>query len=331
MFAFDHILLARDYSPGSEAGLRVALRLATLFDADVHVLHVDVGERGWGAAAGDTAAGLGDRLREGARELIEHDRQPGLPFDPGDVRMHQAVRKGEAVAPAVLRYAQEVSADLVVVGTHGRRGVRRMLLGSVAQEIVACSAVPVLTVRADTTVTDVMQRILVPVDFSERSQDALVAAKALAEAAGASLKVLHVIQETLHPSFFNTGAFSVYDLEPDIEERVKARLRELVEAAEGPDVPVSYSVLPGRAKREIVDFVARRSCDLVVMPTQGLTGLEHVLLGSVAEHVVRHAACPVLTLRMHRDEAACDDASEARHRAHSPHAEAPPPVSRQTA
>src|SRR5690606_34769986 len=115
-----------------------------------------------------------------------------------DVVVKRAVVRDVAAAPAILQYARDQEMDLVVMGTHGRRGLRRLFLGSVAEEVVRLSVCPVLTVHAGPIRSEALfGDILVPIDFSPHSKAALRAAASLAPELGASLDLLHVVEEPL--------------------------------------------------------------------------------------------------------------------------------------
>ena len=140
------------------------------------------------------------------------------------------------------------------------------------------------------------RRILCPVDFSATSAGALRAAAALARRFDAALTLLHVdavpgsaIPEALLPTPPALGA----DLTAPAD-RPLLEWKALAERLGAPRVAVTRSV--GTPAQEILALARREGCDLVVMGTNGRTGLGHLVLGSVAEVVVRHAACPVLTL-----------------------------------
>jgi nucleotide-binding universal stress UspA family protein len=179
--------------------------------------------------------------------------------------------------------------------------LRRLLLGSVAEEVVRLAPCPVLTVRGheddEGTAFKEVTTLLVPTDFSSHAGLALVHARELAALYDASIDLLHVIEEQLHPAFYNVGVTSIYDLQPDIEEKAARELKRFFEKADGPAVPVAYHVGHGHAAREIVTFATENRTSLVVMATHGLRGLEHFLLGSVADKVVRRAPAPVFTLK----------------------------------
>jgi universal stress protein A len=139
-------------------------------------------------------------------------------------------------------------------------------------------------------------RILVAIDFSECSRLALAYARTIADRFDAALHLVHVIEP---PSDSGPYALNLYAPPPPAIQRAlaqeaEARLQQLVPAGGAPTTP---AVVSGRPAEAILDYAARHGIDLIVMGTQGRTGLSHLFLGSVAEHVVRGAPCPVLTVR----------------------------------
>ncbi len=284
-----NILFAHDFSPGSNQALPYALDLAGRTGATLHLLYAEVLH---GRPIDP------DMDPPSQREKI----RTHLKKHAGDLPEQRVVRevvRDVAVAPALLRYAEEHDVDLIVMGTHGRRGVQRILIGSVAEEVVRRAACPVLTVRRQKTPPDAerIASILAPVDFSTHAREALRYARELAAFYEAPLTLLHVVEETLHPAFYGPRIGSVYDVHPDIEDRAIARLEGFYREAEGPDVETYFAARPGRAPRAISRYAEEEGHDLIVMATHGRTGLEHFLMGSVAEKVVRNAPCPVFTVK----------------------------------
>ncbi len=299
MLQLRHILLARDFSSVSDQALRYAVDVARRTGAALHVLYAEVlHEDPLTPVRPDASSSREDqirqRLRQGPGGELLTDAYP-------DLEVRERVERDVAAAPAILRYAADQDVDLIVLGTHGRRGVRRLLLGSVAEEVVRRADRPVLTVRQAGATEDgtlAIERILVPVDFSENAKEALRYAREVADLYGARIDLLHVIEENLHPAFYVGGVQSIYDVEPNIEEKALERLRAFyaeVAPDGGPEAQVH--VAPGRAARTIAQFAEEEGTDLIVMSTHGLTGLEHFLLGSVAEKVVRHVSVPVFTVK----------------------------------
>jgi nucleotide-binding universal stress UspA family protein len=139
------------------------------------------------------------------------------------------------------------------------------------------------------------RHILVPTDFSDHSNYALQVAIDLARQHGATLTLLHVA-ETLGPEYLTYGE-AVSQLQPDsYRQRLMDELRRtLLPPAAG--VPVEYLLAEGEPAVEIGRAARDHSCDLIVLGSHGRTGVRRLLMGSVAEHVVRYAACPVLTVK----------------------------------
>ncbi|HVC20230.1 MAG TPA: universal stress protein [Vicinamibacterales bacterium] len=142
-----------------------------------------------------------------------------------------------------------------------------------------------------------LKRILVPTDFSPTSEIAVKYARALAEAFGASLHLLHVLESPL----LQNVASEVYVPPPDFyeewERAVRERLDRVVPAAERGTLALSCDVRTGSPFVEIVQFAREQDIDLIVLGTHGRGAVAHMFLGSVAERVVRKAPCPVLTVR----------------------------------
>ena len=141
-----------------------------------------------------------------------------------------------------------------------------------------------------------LTKILVPVDFSDRSKKALRYAVAFAKQFGAGITLLHVLPLTTLPG----TEYEATDF-PALQEKLRAEAAEKLNAFSrdeiGASTPVQTLVEVGAAPREVTDVAARLEIDLIVISTHGYTGLKHVLLGSVAESIVRHAKCPVLVVR----------------------------------
>ncbi len=310
MLSINDIVVARDFSSVSDRALRHGLSLAARTGARLHVLHAEVLHDH--SASEDERPSPSEGVDELRAELKERGVFSAASID--EVTVLEAVRRDVAPAPAILRYAADEEVDLLMLGTHGRRGPSRILLGSVAEEVVRRARQPVLTVRGEedgpSSSAESIEQILVPVDFSDFSREALRHAREWAALYGAEIDVLHVIEETLHPAFYVGGVRSIYDAEPNIEQKVRQRLEAFVEATEGPDVNVRLHVGPGSAASAIAEFVEEQGIDLVCMSTHGRTGMERFFLGSVAEKVVRHVHCPVLTVKAFGTSLVSKDAEE---------------------
>ena len=288
------IVAALDFSPGSAAALVRAVDLAERSGAALHLLHADVLFRSSGDGAPDASpsAALRVRVERFAADVL------GLDGDAFD-RLGPEISVVRDITPpaAILRYTSGVDADLLVVGTHGRSGVARLLLGSVAEALVAAAPCPVLTVPRGASHVSPSDDVpvLVAVDFSERSRAALAAGHALAALFGAPVELVHVVRDAGPYPAFAPDVLSVSDVDPDETEVVRERLRRFAGAAT--DAPLAEChVAYGAPSRVIPTLAAARGAGVIVMGTHARTGLARIV-GSVAEATLRRAACPVLTLK----------------------------------
>ncbi len=138
-----------------------------------------------------------------------------------------------------------------------------------------------------------LKRILVPVDFSRTSIKALHYAVPIAKQFGARLSLLHVIE---FPNYCPDIGYMDFDAKV-IREDLAKRLRDLARRALPKDVEADTGVECGAGFDTIAAYAKKQKVDLIVLTTHGYTGLKHVLLGSTAERVIRHAPCPVLVVR----------------------------------
>ncbi len=194
----------------------------------------------------------------------------------------------------VLAAAEETGADLIVMGTHGRRGLSRLLMGSVTSHVILQSAVDVLIVKKPcTTCGGLYSSILVPFDASAQSRRSLERACALAKKDAAKVTLLYVIpryEEML--GFMRT---------PQIEKSLRGEAERILE--EGRALAQTFGIEPqleigeGPGGDEIAGIAGEKGHDLVVMGTSGWRGVDKALLGSTAERVIRDAPCPVLVVK----------------------------------
>jgi nucleotide-binding universal stress UspA family protein len=208
------------------------------------------------------------------------------------VRISQALLEGEADEALVL-LQREADADLLVVGSHGRSGVRWLLLGSVAERATRTSPRSVLVARRDSG-RDGFRHILVPTDFSDPSIAALDFALALA-APDATIEVMHCWQVVI-PGFLDWGgsAFELAEVREDVLASAERRGRELLRRYERAGIELDFSLVEQPPRQGIHRRLESGTCDLVALGSRGHRGVKRWLLGSVAESIARHAPCSVL-------------------------------------
>ncbi|MEM9556878.1 MAG: universal stress protein [Acidobacteriota bacterium] len=302
------ICMPTDFSETAETAFGHALALAERFGASLDVLHVSdlhtvvpYDEIHHEPSFDDVL----ERLEETSGSEMQRLLQKA---ESGDVMIREHQRRGISVAPTIIEFATDHDIDLLVLGAHGRRGLRRLLLGSVAEEVVQTAPCSVLTLRAGeaTATPQPWRRILVPFDFSSGARHALRAAKELAARDHAMLEVVHVIDTPIYPAVY--GLFGEPLPTPDFPRLVtgvEEHLATAVDAVGGPDVTVAVKAVAGTPADGVLSRADDTDPDLIVLATRGLTGVEHLLLGSVAEKIVRRSACPVWTVK------GADEADEA--------------------
>ena len=280
MSLYDLVLHPTDLSPSAGAAQPLAFELARR-GARLRLLCVD------GPLDG----------RPEAKSLRALKRYAGSAV--GEVET--SVVRDVSPAQGILRAATEQAVDLIVMGTHGSRGLSRLLLGSTAREVVQLAPCAVLTVRHGVEgrmtppLTDLA--ILAAVDFSEASIAALAEAARLARVLQARLDVVLVVEPP--PVYARYPTYGAHDApRPPFVERMQQDVQALRDevASEGTS-PGGAVVTWGKPAREIARVAEETGASLLVVGTHGRRGAERLLLGSVAETLVRTAPCPVLTIK----------------------------------
>jgi nucleotide-binding universal stress UspA family protein len=306
MIEIRSILCPTDFSEFSRHALDHALAIAKWYHSKITLLHVcsiapgPVYSPGIGIAPTSLLT-LEDRdaALAAMRRFAETEAGPDAPiaFD---------VAEGNP-ANEILDRARTRTSDLIVMGTHGRSGFERLLLGSVTEKVLRKATCPVLSVppRAPDVVPTppaLFRNILCPVDFSACSIEALRYAMSLAQASGARLTVGHVIEMPPevpvdeHETIMSwPRSLSEYVTMAEIDRA--ARLKELLAGAGRNSGAISTLLARGKAYREILRIATEQSTDLIVIGIHGRGAADLLFLGSTTQHVLRQATCPVLTIR----------------------------------
>ena len=287
-FAPKNILLATDFSPASEAALPHALIIASQYGSKLYVAHAICPEFK-DLEPSETTATIIQQARGSTEQkletLLSAVRQKGISCQP-------LIGEG-AIWDVLLDMIQQNGIDLIIVGTHGRRGLSKLLLGSVAEEVFRMAPCPVLTVGPKTLETRSMDvklgHILYPVEFVPDPSDAAAYAVSLAEEYHAKLTYMKVLEDML----------------PSPEER--AQIQEPVRHWMDDHIPTesdlrertSFELGFGPTAEAILKFASDRGVDLIVMGVQRLDPVmaAHLPKPDTAYEVVRTAPCPVLTVR----------------------------------
>ena len=291
MIRISHILCPVDLSDISVRALHHAAALARWYEARLTVLHlVPV------MPVMDVPPLVLDE--KGREEFLEQLRS-FTACVPKDVTLCLRVEQCDSIHEAIDGFASRASADLLVMGSHGRSGFKRILLGSVAERVLRQAPCPTMIVppRAHDTVAEGPIRfrtILCPVDFSDHSLRAAEYAINLAEESDAQLRLLHVVSM---PSGLDELEATLQDVRAQIEADRLRRLDDLIPAEAPSYCCVQSAVRSGAVHREILAAADEQPSDLIVLGAHGRGARDAAFFGSNAERVARAASCPVLVVR----------------------------------
>ncbi len=296
---FKRIVFPTDFGETAQSALRVASAMAAYYHAQLDI--VSVVDSTVYAYAGYPFATLAQDLTKSAEEQLNKLK---LPEEAKDVTVKRYVLSGNA-AQEVADHAGRHNADLIVMATHARGAIGRFFLGSVTDRMLHVAPCPVLVLRKPEEVANAhakaakksekaFRKILFPTDFSPTATLALKRAIALTEDYDAELVVLHVVDDSMISTHVeNERAIILKGLrEHALEEMKKGLPADLLENFHTIGV-----VKRGDPAKVVPAYAEANHCDLIVMGSHGRTGLGRVLLGSVADRVVRNSRCPVFIER----------------------------------
>ena len=294
MISVQKILCPVDSSEFSARALRYAARLASWYDAELTALSVRPGLMPPSLRLDAAEALLLEDLK---REPNQEEALRAFVSDAASPYAARVVSSDGPIVQEILRIAVELSADLIVMGTHGLSGFERLLLGSVTEKVLRKAPCPVLTVPRLTTggaahaVT--FKTIVCAVDFSDASRRALDCAFSLAQEAGGRLLLLHALEG---PQPALNAQFDVQKVRRGLAQDAQEHLEALVPDHAREWCETEVIVRYGKAYREVLRVAAERDADLIVLGVQGRGAIDLTLFGSTTQHVIREATCPVLTV-----------------------------------
>ena len=285
--AFKDILFLTDFSKSSEAALPFAIAIARNFDGTIHVLHVLTPVIPESCPAAITAD---EELSEVEMQKVESQL--------AGVVHETTMDRGIGVWPAIEQAIEDHHIDLVVVGTHGRTGAQKFLLGSVTEEIFRRSPVPVLTIGPDVRSSahngGRFHRVLFATDFTPESIAAAPYAVSLAKENQACLVLLHVMRK---PEQRNDNDVRLFEV--SVAEAI-SQLYETISKGAELYSPAEVAVEYGEPAERIVEAAKQRGADMIVLGVRtaaGRLGAATHLDRATAHKVVAHAHCPVITVR----------------------------------
>jgi nucleotide-binding universal stress UspA family protein len=287
------ILCPVDFSACSASAYRHALSLARHYRATLFVLHI---VELWRYPSADFAASA-DSFEEFCRVLSEksserlQDFVKRYPIE--EIKPECVVQRGDA-SDSILSFATAQHADMIVMGTHGRRGVDRLMLGSVTERVMRKASCPALVVRppphevlSPGELRDPvhLRRILFCTDFSEAAHRALDYALSLMAEYGAELTLLHVLEDL-------PGSADPADATATVIEQ----LEKLIPPERRQTGGMKSVVHIGQPYQQIIQFASEAQTDLVIMAVHGRGALDLAVFGSTTYRVIQLGPCPVLVV-----------------------------------
>jgi nucleotide-binding universal stress UspA family protein len=285
---YDQILFPTDGSEPADSVLDYAIQIASEHEATIHLLNVaDTSRDSLVRIRGEVV----DALKEEGQQIVEE-------------AANRATERGITVVPEVIRgdpsssiveYSDQSGVDLIVMPTHGRRGLERFLLGSVTERVINTAEVPVVAVTPDgeRPPTYPCQELLVPTDGSRGAELALDEGITVAKATGATLHLLHVVETgSLGPD-----ARSVLK-EGELTERANEIVTTATETAEAASLEtVTSEIAFGVPSKEIRNYIEANAIDLALLGTHGETDFSRYMMGGVSAKIVRTSSVPVMWVR----------------------------------
>lgn len=276
------ILLATDFCQSSQAAAKVAVKLAAVFGSQVTLLHVVEPVEGW-------------PIPLHVHQAEEPLRELALDLEKLNVKVAKSSVVVGPVADTILSQAQEIKADVIVMGTGGRVGPYHFLTGTIAQTVTEHAPQPVLTVRPGEPEL-LFRKILCPVDQSNTSQRGLRNAVQLARMFNSELVVMTVVPDVSWLSAaMETGQFE--DAKFEYEAKWRDEFEQSFTGIELNDVSLKKDVRHGMPHEQIVAAAADHQADIIIMGATGRSGLVRVLLGSTTRHILQQLPCSLLTVK----------------------------------
>jgi len=286
------ILCPVDFSSGAQHAMLTAIRIANASDAELVLVNVwhppTMMYAGEATFPAEIIQSMLDDEKRGLAAAVQKAK------DLDARRVTSRFLTGVPWHQVVETLRTDTAFDLVVMGTHGRSGIARFLLGSVAEKVVRHAPCSVLTVHEHDK-PDAFRSVLCPIDFSESSQRAVDLATEFVEPGGTGITLLHVLELPVTYSGEPSVSGFVDSLDKRAAKHLEAFASRLKATVAVPVITRSRIGSPGGQTLALLE--EQPGFDLVVVGSHGRTGLSRAFLGSVAEKIVRYAQCPVLVAR----------------------------------
>ena len=299
----NNILLATDFSAEAQNALQCAVSLARRYGSTVFLTHVLATEVSVGAAVEGWPA-LSDVTRRNAeRSMAKIENTEDLKLLP-----HEVILRSGDTWEVISEVLSDKNVDLIVIGTQGRGGLKKLFLGSTAEKVIRHATCPVLTVGSHVRLASPNRfgHIFYASDFSSGSTRALTYALSLAEEDRAELTLLHVIESDPTAHAPKASESELLEWKQQDRERLSQMVPPDVDLAYKPEIEVGIGI----PEVEIVRLADIRKADLIVMGCHSGGAVSTHLPWTTLHHVLQHAHCPVLTVRGEWSAANRTDASQ---------------------
>jgi nucleotide-binding universal stress UspA family protein len=283
----DEILIPLDGSKEAESVLPYVRNLAPQFNSRVYILGV----------------GIGRKTRRVNRLLEDYVNRIINELHVYNIKAEPVILYGTA-AEKILDFTTEKEIDLIIMATHGRSGITRWWMGSVAEKVISEATAPVLLIRSKRRKTkgtvdklESIHKILAPLDGSDIGEVALPYAEAVAANSRATINLIQIISPPGTVEANLLGGPDWRKFVNAMRDAGESYLKSIAERLSGKDIKVSYEVLTGDPADKIVEYSTAKGANLIAMSTHGRTGLSRWVLGSVADKVLHGARIPILLVR----------------------------------
>jgi nucleotide-binding universal stress UspA family protein len=290
---YEKILVTLDGSELAEQSLLYAEDLVAKLGSEIHLLQVsDTGESG----IHDFQVMYVNQIAQRVDRWLHKSNQTNLKITP-------AVVMGSA-ADEITKYAENNGIGLIIMGTHGRSGLTRWAVGSVANKVVRGTEIPVLLTRSkpagSAKEVQIISKVLVPLDGSDIGENALPAVIELARRTGMEVVLFQAVPLAFHVypagDMVSQVPYSEREMEP-IKGQVKGYLDNVVKRLTGLGLKVSQQMVVGNPEEAIIKKAEEIKVDLVAMSTHGRSGVSRWVFGSVADRVLSAGTTPLLLVR----------------------------------
>jgi nucleotide-binding universal stress UspA family protein len=284
---YETIIVGFDESPSSKAAAVEAANWIKRHGGSLYLVHsVFFDTEEFGIAPEQ----LEKRLKIGEKVCVEAQETITKEFG---IEAHYVLCEGEP-PEVIAEVAQGKKADLIMLGTYGRKGLNRLLMGSVTAQIILDTALDTLIVKKPCSeCTGTYKSILVPFDGSEFSRKALTRACQLSKLDQAEVTVLYVIPRYEEMVDF----FKTKSIQNSLQQEAEKIISKAVDLAGILGITPRTEIVEGHAAEKTVDTAQRLKSDLIAMGSHGYRGINKVIMGSTAERVILNSPCPVLVVR----------------------------------